>query len=157
MRDDVVLGTMNGNVFTMADTLYILSEQFCPTGGIELRRIGYDCEACGETDRWREALYALSPSEVERFKVRLIYNDFKIADENRESKTLRRLLSFYQAAKLDVPRISDTRRKQMIAEFDERWSAIPARLTEKDIAREVLDGEKWSYRLGSTEKEENKT
>ena len=41
MRDDVVLGTMNGNVFTMADTLYILSEQFCPTGGIELRRIGY--------------------------------------------------------------------------------------------------------------------
>ena len=120
-------------------------------------RYRYDCEACGETDRWREALYALSPFEVERFKVRLIYNDFKIADENQESKTLRRLLSFYHAAKLEVPKISDTRRKQMIAEFDERWSAIPARLTEKDIAREVLDGEKWSYRLGSTEEEENKT
>ena len=115
-------------------------------------RYRYDCEACGETDRWRDALYALSPSEVDRFKVRLIYNDFKITDENQESRALRKLLSFYEVAKLEVPKISDERRKKMVAEFDEQWGSVPARLTEADIESEMLDGEKWVYRLDSTKK-----
>lgn len=77
---------------------------------------------------------------------------WKIVDENRESGTLRRLLSFYQVAKLDVPKISDARRKQMVAEFDEQWGSVPARLTEADIKSEMLDGMKWAYRLDSTKK-----
>ena len=80
----------------------------------------------------------------------MIYNDFKIADENRESRALRRLLSFYQVPKSDVPKNSDARRKKMVAEFDEQWGSVPARLTEADIEGEMFDGEKWVYRLDST-------
>lgn len=107
----------------------------------------FDCEACGETDRWRDALRALSPEDAERFRDRLIYNEFEVLDENRESKALRYLLSFYQTPKTSVPRISDQQRKHMIAEFDEKWEGRSARLSEDEIAREQVLSGAWPYKI----------
>jgi len=108
-----------------------------------------DCEEAGETDRWREALHGLSTSDEIKFKERLVYNDFKVLDENRESKKLRKLLSFYQTPVPRIPRISDTRRKCLVAEFDEKWKDRPARMTESDILAAIDSGKNWPYRIGA--------
>ena len=65
-------------------------------------------------------------------------------DESRESKDFRRLLAFYR----DPPTfssISDTTRKRMVAEFDERLRDTSARLTEADIEREIEAAKPWAY------------
>ena len=107
----------------------------------------FDCEACGETDKWRDALYSLSDSDIAQFKERLIYNDFKILDENRESKALRRLLAFYQTPSPEIAKISDERRKELVEAFDKKWRDHSARLTEEDICNAVNSGNNWPYQI----------
>ena len=109
----------------------------------------FDCEACGETDKWRDALYSLSNSDIAQFKERLIYNDFKILDENRESKALRRLLAFYQTPSPEIAKISDERRKELIEAFDKKWRDHSARLTEEDICNAVNSGNNWPYQINN--------
>ena len=105
----------------------------------------YDCEACGETDRWREAFYSLSDSDVICFKERLKYNDFKVMDENKESKNMRRLLKFYGTPSPKISKISDSQRKAMIGEFNEKWQNVSARLSEEEILAAIDSGSRWPY------------
>ena len=65
-------------------------------------------------------------------------------DESRESKAFRRLLAFYREPPAFSP-ISDTTRKRMAAEFDERLRDTSARLTEADIEREIDAAKSWAY------------
>ena len=107
-----------------------------------------DCEACGETARWREALRRLNAEDACRFKVRLIYNDFRVLDENRESRELRSFLSFYQTPAPSIKKISEAERKKMVAEFDEMWKKRSVRLSEAEISQEVECGKQWRFSLG---------
>ena len=65
-------------------------------------------------------------------------------DESRESKAFRRLLAFYREPP-SFNEISDTTRKRMVAEFDERLRDTSARLTETDIKREIEASKSWAY------------
>lgn len=108
----------------------------------------FDCEACGETERWRDALYGLNADDEMLLKERLAYNDFQVRDENRGSRELRRFLAFYQTPTPDIKKISDEMREQLVREFDEKWAGRSARLSENEISQEIEAGKKWSYSLG---------
>ena len=108
----------------------------------------FDCEDTGETGRWQEAFYALDDHDILEFKERLLYNDFKIRDENRESKNLRQLLAFYQHPFPTITRISEQRRKELVCDFDNKWKDRSARLSEEDIRKDEESGRHWPYRIG---------
>ena len=105
----------------------------------------FDCEACGETKRWKEALANLDESNLRQFRRLLFENDFKVRDEGRCSSGLQRLLAFYQSPHKIVPRIAEEQRKRMVGEFDEKWRDRSARLSEKDILDEAKSN--WFFRL----------
>lgn len=106
-----------------------------------------DCEVCGETERWRDALRNLSASDVNRFKERLVFNDFRVADESRESRELRRLLSFYQVPAPEIKRISDSRRKRLVGAFEEKWRGRSVRMTEEDLEQVVQSCTRWEFAI----------
>lgn len=110
-------------------------------------RYRFDCEASGETDRWRDALRSLNAEEAAIFQRRLMYNEFSILDENSVPVNLQRLLSFYQMPKKEPLRMSDKDRKRRIAEFDEKWKGRSARLSEEDIKRDISSSTDWPYRF----------
>ncbi len=107
-------------------------------------RFRLDCEASGMTERWHEAFLSLDADDARKFRDHLAYNDFLVRDEGSESKTLRRFLSFYRDQP-KIERISDTRRKRMIAAFDERLCDVSARMTEEEIAYELEESKSWLY------------
>ena len=96
-----------------------------------------DCEACGETERWRAALFSLDELDLTEFKRRIHYNDFIVRDEGSCSTRLQRLLGFYQLPHRTVPQLSEEQRKQMVLEFAEKWRDRSARLSESDIAHDA--------------------
>ena len=94
-----------------------------------------DCEACGETERWKASLASLDEVDLVEFRKHIFENDFKVRDEGKCSARLQRVLSFYQQQYQNVPKITDARRKQMVLEFEERWKGRSARITECDITK----------------------
>ena len=94
-----------------------------------------DCEACGETERWKASLASLDEVDLVEFRKHIFENDFKVRDEGKCSARLQRVLSFYQQKYQNVPKITDARRKQMVLEFEERWKGRSARITECDITK----------------------
>lgn len=96
-----------------------------------------DCEACGEMDRWREALAGLDADDLIKFRKHIHDHDFKVRDEASCSTRLQHALSYYQRQNRVIPPLTERCRKRMVAEFDARWHGRPVRLSENDIAREV--------------------
>ena len=107
-------------------------------------RFRLDCEAAGVTARWKDALHKLNAEDEKQFRECLMYNEFQVRDESRESKAFRRLLAFYREPP-SFDEISDAMRKHMVAEFDERMRDTSARLTEADIKRELDAAKAWPY------------
>lgn len=110
-------------------------------------RSRFDCEACGETRRWRDALHDLDDEDMKRFKDCLVYNEFRVLDENRESKKLRLLLSYYKTPSPEIKKISEKQRSRMIAEFNEKWEHRSARLSEAELSQALKEGQIWPYRI----------
>ena len=96
-----------------------------------------DCEACGETERWKVSLASLGETDLIEFRRRILENDFKVRDEGSCSSQLEKLLNFYQLPHREVPQIPEERRRQMVMEFDEKWRDRSARLSEKDIEHDT--------------------
>ena len=107
----------------------------------------FDCEICGETRRWRDALHALGDSDALKFRERLKFNDFRIVDESKDSKALRNLLAFYQRSSENIPMAYEDQRRRYISDFDEVWKDVTVRLSETEIASEEKIGAKWPYRF----------
>ncbi len=103
-----------------------------------------DCEACGETERWKAALSSLDKFDLAEFKRRILNNDFIVRDEGSCSTKLQLLLSFYQLPHRTVPQISERHRGQMVLEFAEKWRGRSARLSESDIAHDATST--WFFR-----------
>ena len=96
-----------------------------------------DCEACGETERWRAALARLEEVDLVEFRHRILENDFNVRDEGSCSSQLENLLSFYHLPHRNVPQLSEERRRQMVMEFEEKWRGRSARLSEKEIEHDT--------------------
>jgi len=105
----------------------------------------FDCEASGETDRWRDAFAALCESDLLDFKKRLMENDFKIRDESNISRELQHFLSFYQSPNKSVPKLSIDQKQRMVAAFDEKWRDRAVRLSEDEITHSMK--KMWLFRL----------
>ena len=105
----------------------------------------FDCEACGETKRWKMSLASLDEGDMVEFRQHIFENDFKVRDEGKCSVRLLRLLSFYQQPHWEIPKITDARRKQMVLEFDERWKGRSVRLSEGDMAK--AQETEWFFRI----------
>lgn len=104
-----------------------------------------DCEACGETKRWKMSLASLDEDDMVDFRQHIFENDFKVRDEGKCSARLLRLLSFYQQPHWEIPKLTDARRKQMVLEFDEKWEGKSVRLSESDIGK--TQETEWFFRI----------
>ena len=111
----------------------------------------WDCELSGMVKSWREALYSMSRDEQLRASEHIMADEYdNPATFQHDSSRVQAFMHFYKLKEADIPDVSELRKRNAMAEFEEQWHKVNVRICGNELRQEEEKLMLWPFRIDRT-------